>query len=123
MKTFTIGRAGKNDIRIDDKSVSTRHAELVISVGNELFMTDRASTNGTFVWRSGDWQSLRQDFIRIDERLLFGRYEMTVNQLLIHAQESEAGRGTKPGSPDEIDDQIIEGPVRRDQFGRPVSKG
>lgn len=123
MKTFTIGRTEKSDVRIDDKSVSTRHAELVITVGNELFLTDCASSNGTFVWRQGDWQSVRQDFVRIDEKLMFGRSELSVNDLLIHAHASEAGGGARPGGGKETEDQVVDGPVRRDEFGRPVSKG
>ncbi|MRG90885.1 sigma 54-interacting transcriptional regulator [Polyangium spumosum] len=47
----TIGRGEGNDVRIDDASVSRRHA--VLHVGGVLRIEDKGSANGTFV-RKGD---------------------------------------------------------------------
>lgn len=123
MKTFTIGRTAENDICIEDRSVSVRHAELVITVGNDLYLNDCASTNGTAVFREGSWQSVRQDFILVDERLQFGRYEMSVNDLLAHARTAETEYAKRSVGADAIRDEVIDGPVQRDEFGRPVRKG
>ena len=44
----TIGRTPENDITIAHPQVSSRHARL-IKVGNDLFLEDRGSANGTYV--------------------------------------------------------------------------
>lgn len=46
--TVYIGRSGRNDVVIDDDSVSTRHALLEYDRGTWL-LTDLASANGTFL--------------------------------------------------------------------------
>lgn len=43
-----LGRGGKCDIRLDDIAASSRHAEIV-TVGNDAFVHDLGSTNGTYV--------------------------------------------------------------------------
>ncbi|MDF1848261.1 MAG: FHA domain-containing protein [Parvibaculaceae bacterium] len=123
MKTFAIGRDKASDIRLSDNSVSGQHAELVITVGNDLYLTDCASTNGTFVMSEAGPIRLRQDFVQIEDRLLFGRYEMTVNELLRLAKEADARRRGQHSGQDDKPDETIEGAVRRDEFGRPVAKG
>lgn len=44
---LTVGRLGDNDVRLDDGSVSGRHAEVVVRDG-EAVLVDKGSTNGTF---------------------------------------------------------------------------
>ncbi len=46
--TKSIGRTKDNDICIDNTQVSSRHA-LLHKVGNDLFIEDRGSANGTYV--------------------------------------------------------------------------
>ena len=45
---LTIGRKEKNDIHIDNPSVSGRHAKIVM-IEDHAFIQDLGSTNGTFV--------------------------------------------------------------------------
>ena len=45
----SVGRAGQNDLIIDDNSVSKMHAALVLTKGNQLQIADTGSTNGTFI--------------------------------------------------------------------------
>jgi pSer/pThr/pTyr-binding forkhead associated (FHA) protein len=47
-ETMTIGRLSDNSIQIEDGSVSSHHAEIA-SVSNGYRLTDKGSTNGTFV--------------------------------------------------------------------------
>jgi pSer/pThr/pTyr-binding forkhead associated (FHA) protein len=44
---LTIGRLGDNDVRLDEESVSSHHAEIIASNGGAL-LRDLDSTNGTF---------------------------------------------------------------------------
>lgn len=45
----TIGRAGGNDLWLDDTNVSKMHAALMLNGENQLVMSDTGSTNGTFL--------------------------------------------------------------------------
>ena len=47
-KTFVIGRSSFADIVIPDESVAPRHAEVVITADGRYYVTDCASTGGTF---------------------------------------------------------------------------
>src|SRR5690606_39780927 len=44
----TIGRLPENDIHLDDKAASSRHAA-ILTILNDSFIEDLGSTNGTFV--------------------------------------------------------------------------
>lgn len=45
---LTVGRLGDNDVHLDDSSVSSHHAELVVRDGQAVLI-DKESTNGTFL--------------------------------------------------------------------------
>src|SRR2546430_15684215 len=47
-ETYTIGRSTDNSIRLDDTSVSGRHAELAV-VAESCYLKALGSTNGTLV--------------------------------------------------------------------------
>jgi pSer/pThr/pTyr-binding forkhead associated (FHA) protein len=47
-ETATIGRLADNTIQIEDGSVSSHHAEITFQ-GGSYHLTDKGSTNGTFV--------------------------------------------------------------------------
>lgn len=114
MKTFVIGRSSFADIIIADASVAPHHAELVVTMDGRLHLTDCHSETGT--WRAGPdgeegngrdvWQSIRQDFVRADERLRLGDHVCTARDLL-HAvinrqtggEHVIAGRTDRPDRP------------------------
>ncbi len=50
-ETITLGRGGDSTIRLDDDYVSTRHARFVTN-GEEWFIEDMGSTNGTYIGSS-----------------------------------------------------------------------
>ena len=45
---LTVGRLGDNDVHLDDGSVSSHHAEIVIRDGSAVLI-DKESTNGTYL--------------------------------------------------------------------------
>src|SRR5271156_717738 len=49
--TNYLGRGFANDFKIEDPSVSSSHAEIMVS-GNSVLVKDLGSTNGTFVNRA-----------------------------------------------------------------------
>ncbi|HEY2139464.1 MAG TPA: FHA domain-containing protein [Chthoniobacterales bacterium] len=69
-ETYTIGRSPENSIRLDDTSVSGRHAELVF-VNENCFLKDLGSTNGTVV----NGQPVTETQLRQGDRIRFGRVE------------------------------------------------
>ncbi len=69
-ETHTIGRAPENSIRLDDTSVSGRHAELVV-VGENCYLKDVGSTNGTLV----NSQPIKDVQLRAGDRIRFGKVD------------------------------------------------
>jgi hypothetical protein len=69
-----IGRSLTADLRIDDPSVSRRHALIVAEPGKELRVLDDRSLNGVFVnGRMIEWGPLRDG-----DCLTIGRYSLYV---------------------------------------------
>jgi len=81
-----LGRGPSNDIRIEDGSVSTHHAELVLD-GNDYILRDLNSTNGTRI--GGELITERK--LVGGEAVRFGRIECRY--------ESDVKRSSKPLPP------------------------
>ena len=67
---MTLGRSPENAIRIDDPSVSGRHAELIL-VGGTCYLKDLDSTNGTQV----NGESITAVELRAGDRIQCGNAE------------------------------------------------
>lgn len=69
-----IGRSGAADIRLDDPSVSRRHALIVSEPGESLRVLDDRSLNGVFVnGELVEWGGLEDG-----DELMVGRYHLFV---------------------------------------------
>ncbi|MDQ2918462.1 MAG: FHA domain-containing protein [Verrucomicrobiota bacterium] len=66
----TIGRAPESAIRIDDPSVSSRHAQ-ISQVGETFHLQDLESTNGTRV----NGETITSAALRAGDRVRFGKVE------------------------------------------------
>jgi pSer/pThr/pTyr-binding forkhead associated (FHA) protein len=69
-ETCTIGRSPENSIRLDDTSVSGRHAEIAM-MAETCHLKDLGSTNGTLV----NGQPATQVQLRAGDRIRFGKVE------------------------------------------------
>ena len=69
-ETVTIGRSPENSIRLEDVSVSGRHAALML-VGENCYLKDLNSTNGTLV----NGQPVTSVLLRAGDRIRFGKVE------------------------------------------------
>lgn len=69
-ESYTIGRAPESSIRLEDISVSGRHAEIVV-ISDNCFLKDLGSTNGTFV----NGQPTTEVQLRAGDRVRFGKVE------------------------------------------------
>lgn len=89
--TLTIGRAPDNDIVLDSPSVSRHHAVLVYDGGPQPSISDRGSSNGTFVNGQlirGPYQVVPKDWITI------GGYLLKIDGRDIKKQDLSASRIT-----------------------------
>jgi len=78
---FLVGRGSECDVQIDDESVSRRHAEIERLSGGRLHVTDRRSTNGTFILADGEWREIRQQMVTPADRVRFGTLVLTGDEL------------------------------------------
>ena len=81
VRTYVVGRERACDVRLDDASVSRRHAEVVWVSGGRLFVTDCGTTNGTFVLDGRAWRPIRQALVAPADTVRFGDIEMSVDRL------------------------------------------
>ena len=73
------------------------HAELIPASGGQVYVTDCASTCGTFIDKSGRWEKISQDFVSAGGRVRFGDVEVSVQGLLADIARLPAGGGGDPG--------------------------
>ena len=122
MRTFKIGRNRSCDVWLDDQTVSTIHAELVLTDTKKLFLNDCGSEHGTYVFRSKQWDRLTQDFILLDEWVRFGDLELRGSDLLLQIRDRQKGDQPATGSAMSTNGPVISGPVRRNEFGEPTKE-
>lgn len=70
--TFSVGRSRRNQIILEEASVSAEHAELLV-YGNEIIVRERGSQNGTFV---NGVRIEAQSGVRHGQTIRFGRVEL-----------------------------------------------
>ncbi|MEO0465639.1 MAG: FHA domain-containing protein [Pseudomonadota bacterium] len=116
--TYTIGRAQGCEIPVEHATVSRRHAELVVGQNGILYLTDCASTFGTFRVHGGDWETIRQCEVRRSDRVCLGEHVTTIGELLAAVERetppdaSQSGSDTPAETPVALDDRPS-GNVRR----------
>ena len=70
----TVGRVDSNAFQIEDASVSSRHAEIVLQ-GSDLLIRDLSSTNGTFI----NGQKITESVLKPGQTLRFGEVELKID--------------------------------------------
>jgi pSer/pThr/pTyr-binding forkhead associated (FHA) protein len=84
IETYIIGRSKQADIIINqtEASVSNLHLELTKDTRGKYYITDRKSTNGSYRKNGGRWIAIQQSYVKLDDRLLLGKYLTSVEHLL-----------------------------------------
>ena len=92
MRSYSVGRDAAADIPIADTSVSRLHAVIGDAGGGRLSVTDRGSSNGTFVVRDGVARAIQSEQINETDVVRFGTVEIAVADLLaiLHAKSGPA---------------------------------
>lgn len=78
---FTIGRDASADIPIADPSVSRLHAEAALD-GARLTLTDKGSSNGTFVLEGRSARQIAQETLDPRQTVRFGSVDISVADLM-----------------------------------------
>ncbi len=102
---YRIGRGSGVDIQIDHASVSRIHAELIAMQSGSYYLTDCASSRGSYVARNGEWRRIRQESISATDAILLGHYQTTAPALIAMAAPRECRSEEGASRP--------QGPVRR----------
>lgn len=130
IRTYVVGRDLACDVHLEDSSVSRRHAEVVRLPDGALYVTDCATTNGTFVLDRDGWHPIRQTFLQIPGRIRFGDCQMTAgrlaalclpNQASLSAAGVDARTTTSSPSEDSAPDPS-QGLVRDPETGEVIEK-
>ncbi|NOT15990.1 MAG: FHA domain-containing protein [Methylotenera sp.] len=81
---ITIGRRPSNDIHVDNLAVSGEHAA-VLKMGNDYFIEDLDSTNGTII----NTKPAKKHFLQHGDLIELGKYQLKyVNEETIHQSDS-----------------------------------
>ncbi len=91
-KRITIGRTPDNDIVLDNRGVSRRHAQIEFGE-NQAVIIDNESLNGTFV----NSRRVSEEILKDSDTINIGKYS-----LVFHAAVERAG-----GSPFEMDGTMV----------------
>ena len=101
---ITIGRGPDNTIVVNDQSISTHHAQLLLE-GDTYRLKDLDSTNGTRV----NGKPVTEAVLRFDDRIRFGGAEALY-------ESSEATRLKPLPNPEEISTQFTEDSAAQSHF-------
>lgn len=79
---FIIGRGKTCDVIIADKSISRRHAALIVQDAGKLMLIDCNSANGTVLLRAGVARRIHQEAVSLADIIQMGDVQITVLELL-----------------------------------------
>jgi pSer/pThr/pTyr-binding forkhead associated (FHA) protein len=79
-KRISIGRTQDNDIILDNRGVSRKHAQIEFNPNGALII-DNESLNGTFV----NHRRITEEFLKDDDQITIGKFNLTYRQNISHA--------------------------------------
>ncbi|PKM04923.1 MAG: hypothetical protein CVV16_03305 [Gammaproteobacteria bacterium HGW-Gammaproteobacteria-6] len=112
-ETFVVGRSPDADLVLSDPSISRRQIEITLTSDHRYFVTDCLSSSGTRVQRSGNWQTLTQDFVEPNELLSMGNTQYLLSDLLTRLPR------TRPSQPEQPEPVSVR-PRRKSDTGEVV---
>lgn len=100
MTRFVIGRDPPTHgphIILEDRTVSRSHAAIVVADGR-CVLSDTDSTSGTFIRERGEWRRISSAIVSLADRVRFGAFVTTIDELLKRATEivAESEKGKSP---------------------------
>lgn len=86
-----IGRRPGSDIQIENAAVSGRHARILL-MGNQAFIEDLESTNGTFI----NGQKVAKQMLQAGDRITIGQHLLTYEVERDEGDDTEKPRVVRP---------------------------
>jgi pSer/pThr/pTyr-binding forkhead associated (FHA) protein len=83
-----IGRDPESDCVLSDRSVSRRHAKLLIDAAGGMEILDLESTGGTFLVRDGKAERIKHAKVKKSDVLRLGEYDVSVGDILASVEKS-----------------------------------
>ena len=130
IRCYTVGRDPSASVVLPHDTVSRVHAELIPVASGQVYVTDCASTGGTFIDEGGRWQKITQAFVDAGGRLRFGEVEVGVERLLadisrLSAASGEGSAAAAAASAPEKSKPVdaSQGVMRDPETGEPISLG
>ena len=129
IRCYTVGRDPSVSVVLPHHTVSRVHAELIPVAGGQVYVTDCASTGGTFIDEGGRWQNITQAFVDAGGRLRFGEVEVGVERLLadifrLSAASGEGSAAADASAPEKSKPvDASQGVMRDPETGEPISLG
>jgi pSer/pThr/pTyr-binding forkhead associated (FHA) protein len=80
-RKIRIGRDAGCDIVLSDRSVSRKHADLMIDTSGAMELLDLDSSSGTFLIRGGKEDSIARAKLKVGDKIRFGEVELTLEAL------------------------------------------
>lgn len=96
MKTYWIGRSEQCDIQLTEACISRLHAELLIARDGRYYLTDCASSQGTFIAQDQSWKKMTQCYIEANQPLKLGDIKTSIAQLLKKCQNQSQSLKRNP---------------------------
>lgn len=121
-KTYTIGRSAEADITLAENdngqgdviTVSSMHADLMVSDDGVYYLTDKGSTNGTYVYIGDAWKKVSKNSrLGTGARIKLGDYEISLSELL----------DVVPGDPLDLDRITPKNAVQNSNHGPGIREG
>ena len=80
--TITVGRLPGCELHLEHDSVSRRHATVQVTEEGYLAVQDKASSNGTFLCRNGQWVRIKRAILGNQDGIRFGEKEVPLERLV-----------------------------------------
>ena len=80
-RKIRIGRDAGCDVVLSDRSVSRKHADLMIDSSGAMELLDLDSSSGTFLIRGGKEDSIARAKLKLGDKIRFGEVELTLEDL------------------------------------------
>lgn len=120
-KRITIGRTSDNDIVLDNRGVSRRHAQIEFNGPNAIII-DNDSLNGTFV----NNRKVTEELLKDNDVITIGKYSLVFHNISDKAMRPEHMDGTmvlKTKRHKELVERDARERALVEKFGGPILKG
>lgn len=86
---YLVGRSSSCFHRLNDVTVSGKHATMSLEQDGKLLIIDLNSTNGTYVLRNGMKTRIYEEAVNPNDILFFGECQVPASKLIAHIHDDD----------------------------------